>query len=230
MNRNEYIASLEELRKELLLIGNIKQGERRYVSFKKRHILRDDRGRFVSTRKTLAEWLDMAISTGGYSKILKEIYVAQLLSGGGATGNYKGKTLKLKEKADEFKSADSFLKELSISRYSGSLFFVSQSKYNLFSSGDSLSAILKGGKVKKQDTQGVMLVSILFNTPLLSYNKGKTNEKIFNRIANLTDSSFRFFVVNYLYNFVEKYKGTITDLDRYKSLPRPKTILQDYDE
>ena len=183
---------------------------------------RDEKGRFTGTqRDTVAGWvrrMEKDRNYKGYLKrVLKEIFILQLLSGriGHKQPQYSQKYRKRKEKTGAFAEAVSFASSFKVIKESFDP--TQQSVYNLYYSGESMEEFYKSGTSKI--TEKGSSVEVRFSlTPTFIENEMNALAREFTLGVNednwrLDDASVLFFITTVLMPYVKQNQGIITDFD-----------------
>ena len=183
---------------------------------------RDEKGRFTGTqRDTVAGWvrrMEKDRNYKGYLKrVLKEIFILQLLSGriGHKQPQYSQKYRKRKEKTGAFAEAVSFASSFKVIKESFDP--TQQSVYNLYYSGESMEEFYKSGTSKI--TEKGSSVEVRFSlTPTFMENEMDAVSRGFTLGVNednwrLDDASVLFFITSVLMPYVKQNQGIITDFD-----------------
>ena len=184
---------------------------------------RDEKGRFTGTqRDTVAGWvrrMEKDRNYKGYLKrVLKEIFILQLLSGrlGGRRNNsYAERTYERKSKRGAFVNAAEFARSFKVRN--GSFAFSQQSVYNLYDSGESMEEFYKSGT--STITEKGSSVEVRFSlTPTFMENEMDAVSRGFTLGVNednwrLDNASVLFFITSVLMPYVKQNQGIITDFD-----------------
>ena len=155
----------------------------------------------------------------GYLKrVLKEIFILQLLSGrlGGRRNNsYAERTYERKSKKGAFVDAAEFARSFKVRN--GAFTFSQQSVYNLYDSGESMEEFYKSGT--STITEKGSSVEVRFSlTPTFMENEMDAVSRGFTLGVNednwrLDDASVLFFITSVLMPYVKQNQGIITDFD-----------------
>lgn len=184
---------------------------------------RDEKGRFIGTqRDTVAGWvrrMEKDRNYKGYLKrVLKEIFILQLLSGRlgwGRNSTYAGRTIKRKNASGAFIDATEFASSFKVRK--GSFDFTQRNNYNLYYSGESMEEFYESGTSKI--TEEGNSVEVRFSiTPTFAERERDANEErktlgVTEENWKLDDRSVLFFVTNVLMPYVKQHQGVISDLD-----------------
>ena len=189
---------------------------------------RDDKGRFTGTqRDTVSGWvrrMEKDRNYKGYLKrVLKEIFILQLLSGrlGGRRNNsYAERTYERKSKGDAsygsaFVNAAEFARSFKVRN--GAFAFYQKSVYNLYDSGKSMEEFYKSGT--STITEKGSSVEVRFSlTPTFMENEMDAVSRGFTLGVNednwrLDNASVLFFITSVLMPYVKQNQGIITDFD-----------------
>ena len=184
---------------------------------------RDEKGRFTGTqRDTVSGWvrrMEKDRNYKGYLKrVLKEIFILQLLSGrlgGRRNMSYADKTHDKKTKRGAFVNAAEFARSFKVRN--GSFAFSQQSVYNLYDSGTSMEEFYKSGT--STITEKGSSVEVRFSlTPTFMENEMDAVSRGFTLGVNednwrLDDASVLFFITSVLMPYVKQNQGIITDFD-----------------
>ena len=222
MTESEYISFWKSVR----ALVNLPEGSEISLDWlgEKRKFIRarDERGRFTGTQSdTLAGWVRRMEKDGRYKgylkRVLKEIFILQLLSGriGHRQPQYSQKYRKRKEKTGAFAEAVSFASSFKVIKESFDP--TQQSVYNLYYSGESMEEFYKSGTSKI--TEKGSSVEVRFSlTPTFIENEMNALAREFTLGVNednwrLDDASVLFFITTVLMPYVKQNQGIITDFD-----------------
>lgn len=199
---------------------------------------RDEKGRFTGTQHdTLTGWVSRMENDGRYKgylkRVLKEIFIMQLLSGRTGLGRqqpYSDRYKKRKVKNGAFLEAEEFGGSFKVRK--GEFNVAQQGVYNLYYSGQSMTEFYSSG-ASKITKSGANDVSVSFSiTPAFARNEEKANERnrtlgVWEDAWKLDNQSLLFFVTNIVMPYVKEHQGVITDLsvekeeDLYESARSP---------
>ena len=222
MTESEYISFWKSVR----ALVNLPEGSEISLDWlgEKRKFIRarDERGRFTGTQSdTLAGWVRRMEKDGRYKgylkRVLKEIFILQLLSGriGHRQPQYSQKYRKRKEKTGAFAEAVSFASSFKVLKESFDP--TQQSVYNLYYSGESMEEFYKSGP--STITEKGSSVEVRFSlTPTFMENEMDAVSRGFTLGVNednwrLDDASVLFFITSVLMPYVKQNQGIITDFD-----------------
>lgn len=222
MTESEYISFWKSVR----ALVNLPEGSEISLDWlgEKRKFIRarDERGRFTGTQSdTLAGWVRRMEKDGRYKgylkRVLKEIFILQLLSGrvGHRQPQYSQKYRKRKEKTGAFAEAVSFASSFKVLKESFDP--TQQSVYNLYYSGESMEEFYKSGTSKITE-DGKSDIRVEFSiTPSFASAEADANEhgrtlSIAKEMWRLDDQSIVFFIANVLMPYVKQHQGIIADM------------------
>jgi len=189
---------------------------------------RDEKGRFTGTqRDTVAGWvrrMEKDRNYKGYLKrVLKEIFILQLLSGrlGSRQNNpYAERTYERKSKGDAsygsaFVNAAEFARSFKVRN--GSFAFYQKSVYNLYDSGTSMEEFYKSGTSTITEKGSSVEVRFSITPSFAEVEQWAHSDDIELGVTEsnwkLDNQSVLFFITSVLMPYVKQNQGIITDFD-----------------
>ena len=189
---------------------------------------RDEKGRFTGTqRDTVAGWvrrMEKDRNYKGYLKrVLKEIFILQLLSGrlGGRRNNpYAERTYERKSKGDAsygsaFVNAAEFARSFKVRN--GAFTFSQKSVYNLYDSGTSMEEFYKSGTSTITEKGNSVEVRFSITPSCAEVEQCAHSDDIELVVTEsnwkLDNQSVLFFITSVLMPYVKQNQGIITDFD-----------------